>query len=111
MNYFYHDIPNIVKDLKGEIESLKTLLQEQKESLSETKKLLTVEEVSDFLSLSNSTIYGMVSRREIPHIKVSKRLYFDRDEIREFLKYHRKNTRFEIENSSHTFLKGGESCL
>jgi excisionase family DNA binding protein len=36
-------------------------------------RLMTVSEVAEFLRLSKTQVYGMVSRREIPSIRVSKR--------------------------------------
>ncbi len=49
-------------------------------------RLLTVQEVADFLRLKRQTIYVMVMRRQIPHLKLSTGvLRFDPDEIRKFL--------------------------
>jgi len=60
-------------------------------------QLLTVSSLSDWLSLSQSTIYDMVKKREIPHILISsgKRkecVRFDPDDIKEWLASRKRKT-------------------
>jgi excisionase family DNA binding protein len=43
--------------------------------------LLTVDEVSKWLRLSNKGTYGLVQQRKLPHLKLSNRLRFSRAEI------------------------------
>jgi excisionase family DNA binding protein len=57
-----------------------------------TKDLLTIEEASIYLNLAYSTIYNLVHRREIPHMKRSRKLYFSKDELRKWLEEGRKPT-------------------
>lgn len=48
----------------------------------------TLWEVSDvalFLKKTPDALYKMVERRQIPYIKISRRVYFDRDEIKKWL--------------------------
>lgn len=40
-------------------------------------KLLTIEEVSLRLKLSRGAVYQMIARREIPFIKIGRRVRFD----------------------------------
>lgn len=58
----------------------------------EPEQLLSVKEAADFLNLSVATIYSKVSRSELPVMKQSKRLYFSRKELIEYLKAGRKKT-------------------
>ena len=72
------------------------------EALSGTnqKDFFTIEEVSDYLNLAKQTVYGLVSRGEIPYIKKGNRLYFLRSEILDWLRQGRRPTRSEKENSA-----------
>src|SRR5690606_37667387 len=73
---------------------------------SEAKdRLMTVQEASDFLQLSVPTIYSKVSRRELPFMKRSKRLYFSEVDLLEYLKAGRQMTVSEIENEAINYLK------
>jgi|TARA_R100000084_G_C4638093_1_gene142191 excisionase family DNA binding protein len=58
--------------------------QNQKEGKHEDK-LFNIQEAAEFLRLTVPTIYSKVSRKEIPFKKVSKRLYFSKLELIEYL--------------------------
>lgn len=68
------------------------------------EQLLTIQEAAAFLSLTVPTMYSKVSRREIPCMKRSKRLYFSRIELLEYLKEGRKKSYAEIEQEAEAFL-------
>jgi len=55
-------------------------------------QLLTVEQAAEFLHLSIPTLYAKVCDRAIPHMKRSKRLYFDKKELILYLNDGRKVT-------------------
>lgn len=58
--------------------------QDQKEKKDEDK-LFIIQEAAEFLGLTVPTIYTKVSRKEIPFKKVSKRLYFSKLELIEYI--------------------------
>lgn len=62
-----------------------------------TKDYLDVDEVAKFLNLAKSTIYAKSAARTIPYMKKDKRLYFDKDELIEWLKTGKRKTSEEIE--------------
>lgn len=73
-------------------------------------QLFSIDEASEFLSLSKATLYSKVSRGELPVMKRSKRLYFSRVELMGYLKEGRKKTNAEIEAEADQYLakkKGG----
>jgi excisionase family DNA binding protein len=72
-----------VDDLVARIRS--GLLQELQSSKTEGKDYLTLDEASELLDLSKSTIYGMTHRKEIPHIKRRGKLLFEREELDKWL--------------------------
>ena len=64
-------------------------------------------QASEFIKLSVPTLYGYVSRNEIPFSKRpnSKRLWFSKQELTEWLKQGRRKTIAEINAEAHTYLK------
>ena len=53
------------------------------------KKTLTTEECSNYTSYSISYLYKLTSRKQRPHFKRGKKIYFDKDEIDAWLKQHK----------------------
>ena len=73
-------------------------------------ELLTIEQAAEFLSLTKPTIYTMVSRGMIPSMKRSKRLYFSREDLMNYIKRGRRETNDEIAACADEYLttkKGG----
>jgi len=83
--------------------------QESKLPTEEPDQLLTIHEAAEFLSLTVPTMYSKVSKGELPVMKRSKRLYFSRNELLEYLKAGRKKSNAEIEQEAKAYLnrKGG----
>ena len=71
----------------------------------ENEELLTVEEAATFLRLSIPTIYGMISKGKIPVMKRSKRCYFSKVELLQYLKAGRKKTLDEIASAANDYIK------
>ena len=91
------NIENLLIDLK----------HSKNEYHPESDQLLTIKEAADFLHLSVPTIYGYVSRNEIPFSKRlnSKRLWFSKEELTNWIKEGRKKTLYEINSEASTYLK------
>ena len=70
----------------------------------EQEELLTVKGAAEFLRLSVPTIYTLISKGEIPVMKRSKRCYFSKTELMEYLKEGRKKTNKEVEKDADAFL-------
>lgn len=87
----FDQLPAAVSNLAFEISEIKQLLLQRENSpTSEPETLLTVQDAAKFLSLSVPTIYGLISKRELPVIKRSKRCYFSNIELLEYMKAGRK---------------------
>lgn len=71
---------------------------------SEKSELLTVEQAAEFLSLSVPTIYGLISKNEIPVMKPGKRCYFDKTELVAYIKAGRKKTNNEIKIIAENYI-------
>jgi len=77
--------------------------------LSIHKTVLNINEVSQLIGLSKSTIYKLTCSGGIPHFKKSKHLYFDKVEIEAWLKSDKVKTKKEVEREALSYItkKGG----
>ena len=64
--------------------------------VQDTEELLTVQDAAKFLTLRVPTIYGLISKGEIPVMKRSKRCYFLKADLVAYLKNGRKKSNAEI---------------
>lgn len=94
-NLSFEQLPKAIFQLYEKLNSIEALLLD-KNSLPESQQILTVKEAAEILHLSVPTIYGYVSRNEIPFSKKGKRLYFSKSELIEWIKQGRKKTLAEI---------------
>jgi len=81
------------------------------ESTEQTEQLLTIKEAAEFLSLTVPTMYSKVSKGELPVMKRSKRLYFSRTELLDYLKHGRKKSNAEIEQEAKAYLLNNKKGL
>ena len=83
----------------------KVLSTQQTEQPTETDELLTVQDTAKFLSLSVPTIYGLIHKGEIPVMKRSKRCYFSKIELINYLKVGKRKTFKETASEAETYFK------
>lgn len=76
----------------------------QAEQAKDTDELLTVQDTAKFLSLSVPTVYGLISKGELPVMKRSKRCYFSKVELINYLKQGRKKTLAETASEADQYL-------
>lgn len=97
MEITFDQLPAAISNLACEVSEIKRLLLQKETAITnEPETLLTVQEAAKFLSLSVPTIYGLISKGELPVIKRSKRCYFSNIELLEYMKAGRKKTVDEI---------------
>ena len=96
-------VPEIRQLFRQELETYFSNKVEER-TQPEADQLLTIQQVADFLSLSVPTIYGLVSKAEIPCMKRGKRLYFSKDEIKNWIKAGRKKTLAELDSEADAYL-------
>jgi len=98
-------LPGAVSELFNKLSNIERLLTEMgNENQSERDQILTVQEAADFLNLSTPTIYGYVQRAEIPVCKRTKRLYFSKQQLIDWIKEGQRKTVSEIETETDQFL-------
>ena len=54
------------------------------------KELLSVPEMARWLKVSNVSVYAMVSRGELPHFHIGRRVRFNRGQIEDWLEEKQK---------------------
>ncbi len=92
--------------------TIKRILGSQKSFEPDGDQLLTIKQAGELIKLSVPTIYGYVSRNEIPFSKKGKRLYFSKQQLFDWVQEGRKKTKAEIAtgaNSSLLIKKGGKA--
>ena len=58
-------------------------------SFSLTKRFLSYQETSDEYGIAIGTLYGLVSRRQIPHVRLGNRFVrFSREDLEEYFRQH-----------------------
>ncbi|MGF9913347.1 helix-turn-helix domain-containing protein [Paenibacillus ehimensis] len=50
------------------------------------KRIITVNELASYLQVSTDSIYAMVREKQIPHIRVRRRILFSMDMIEEWMR-------------------------
>lgn len=109
----FDKLPEAVTMLTKEVSELKRLLIEKQEqpTTDQPEQLLTIQEAAEFLSLTVPTMYSKVSKGELPVMKRSKRLYFSRTELLDYLKDGRKKSNAEIEQEAKAYLLNNKKGL
>jgi len=103
--YSFDQLPEAVNRIETKLIEIEQLLNQlAKRSSPVTDDLMTVQEAAAFLHLSVATIYGQISKRELPVMKRSGRCYFSRHELTEYIKAGRRKTLLEIEAEATDYL-------
>lgn len=97
-------IPEIRQLFRQELEAYFAIQTQRDTHQLESEQFLTIQEAAQFLSLTVPTMYSKVSKGELPVMKRSKRLYFSRVELLEYLKDGRKKSNVEMEKEAKEYL-------
>ena len=68
-----------------------------KSRLPETERLMTLEEISDYLQISIHTLYKMAQQDRIPAFKVTNKWRFRKSEIDSWIERNRRKNKHRIE--------------
>lgn len=106
MDITFETLPKAVTTLQESVNEIKRLLLvKSNETQAEADELLTVQDTAKFLSLSVPTVYGLISKGELPVMKRSKRCYFSKVELINYLKQGRKKTLAETASEAEQYCK------
>ena len=76
----------------------------QPQTVEPPDQFLTIQQAAEMLCLTVPTIYGLVHDAKIPVSKKTKRLYFSKQELTEWIKTGRKKTVAEISLEADNYL-------
>lgn len=95
----FEEMPDMIAKISSKLESIESLLREhhQNPAMVDEDLILGVKETAEFLGLSIQTIYSKVSRGDLPFMKRSKKLYFSKLELMDYLKQGKRVSNSEIE--------------
>lgn len=93
----FDQLPGAIEEVNIRLQRIENILNHnQNENKSVFPERMSVKEVAAYLNIAVPTVYGLVYRREIPHEKRGKRLYFPSKEINEWLQLGKRKTIDEI---------------
>lgn len=105
--------------IEARLNNIETLLLDLKRipkepgEQTEADELLTVQDAAKFLTLSVPTIYGLISKGELPVMKRSKRCYFSKVDLLNYVKQGKRKTIAETAAEAEQYVKakkkGGNS--
>lgn len=104
MELRFEDLPNAVSQILSKLERIENLLQNNQVKVPSEPKVLTVEETARFLHVTKAAIYGMIHSRVLPVMKPTKRCYFLKSDLINYLKEGRTKTYREIEIEAENYL-------
>lgn len=85
------------------------LLEEFKQEKQTASTTLSINEAAKFLKLKITTLYEKTSRKLIPHFKKGNKLYFNQNELEDWIKKGKVKTATDIESEAAVYLLNGNS--
>ncbi|RAI88510.1 helix-turn-helix domain-containing protein [Algoriphagus yeomjeoni] len=95
MELKFEDLPHAIAQLIDQNSLILTRIQEAVASDLGNEEILTLGRICELLELKRQTIYSYVSKGKIPFHKRAGKLYFFRQEIKEWLKGETKDSLVE----------------
>lgn len=69
------------------------------------KEIMSIEDAMLYLNLAKATLYRMTAQNELPFIKKSRKIYFNRTDLEKWLLEGRQKTRAEIQADASEFIQ------
>ena len=93
------------KKMNNELQLLMEEVRKQAQAMSNSKIVLTMDDVAELTGMSKNYIYRLVHLRRIPHYKSpgGKRTYFKREEVEQWLLVHRVPTAEELQQQAEQY--------
>jgi excisionase family DNA binding protein len=92
----FNELPEVVRQLFEKVERIEMLMARLEPKDPDENEILNIEEAAEFLKVSVGALYTKVSRQEIPYSKPGKRLYFNRTDLKEWIRLGKRKTLPEI---------------
>ena len=100
------DLTSVIKRFEKGFNDIKSNINLIKQN---SKEVLTLKEVADYTGLSRSYLYKLTMSQQIPFYRPNgKCLYFNRQELEQWLQSNRVSTQAELAQNAQTYcMKGG----
>jgi excisionase family DNA binding protein len=92
----FGELPEAVRKLTEKVDRLELLILNLQPQNEDQHKMLNIREAAAFLNITVAALYSLVSRKDIPVNKPGKRLYFDKNELNEWIRSGKKKTAVAI---------------
>ena len=86
------------------LNSIEKAIEKLKTTSNDDEDFMTLEQVSLFIGLAKPSVYGLVHKRQIPHFKASKRLYFKKSDVVNWITSGKVNTKQEINRMADEYI-------
>lgn len=97
-----HELKKLIR------EAVEESNKDSKKENNKLKKPLNVDQAAEFLGWAKPTLYAYTSERKIPYSKRGGKLYFDEDELIEWLRQGKQKTQAEIQTEAQNYVKNGK---
>lgn len=105
MKYTFDQIPEVLSSIEKRLERIESILANQAIITGEESEFIGAEAARVILKISLATLYTKAHHREVPFYKKGNRLYFNRQELLEWIKQGRKKSSEEIRIGGSVMLK------
>lgn len=96
----FENLPKAVAFLSHQIEELKTIVKSKETIEVNNKKIpISIDEACAIIKKAKPTLYTLVRKRQIPHYKNGKKLYFYEEELLDWIAKGKRKTTQEIEEA------------
>ena len=75
------------------------------------KEFFNVEELSEYLGIKKSTLYGMVENGALPHYRIGRLIRFKRNDVDAWMETHRVGEMIGEEKTRRAIKKGGATKM
>ena len=91
MKITHNDLPEAISEVLKRISRIEEIIATPS-APEQGDELLNAKQAAEFIQKALPTLYGLVSKRKIPHLKKGKHLMFYRSELMEYLNSGRRKT-------------------
>ena len=103
----FENLPKAVALLSLQIEELKTIVKNKDTiEINNKKNPINIDQACTIIKKAKPTVYTLVRKRQIPHYKNGKKLYFYEDELLDWIAQGKRKTIQEIDQIAHETGKG-----
>ena len=92
----FNELPEVVRQLFEMVENIEVMMQKLQPAENNELDLMDVTQAATHLKITPAALYTKVSRKEIQHSKVGRRLYFSHEDLKNYIASGKRKTSAEI---------------